>query len=618
MTTQAVSATPVVTSSPAAGSTPSAAATPSAPPPAPAPVPKAVAATGTSGKQLTPLQTVTAERDALAEKLRVVTLERDELRSQLDAAHGTTAAKEVAELAERERGELAQQAADLGDASLLPFFWEWLLEHALAKQSVGALSWCAEEGIASANDLEFKLDRESGAAALLADALDLKKAESGELKGRLLAERRRRAEARFQAASSRSKLRVASKQEVKRLFNLASEAEADVRELQKGVEALEGQEDKHAFQFERRTKALKQAQKDLESTQQRLEWAKSASRTVGAVWVVASAPVQAVGGSKVHVMLRELAEDHKNLKNAFDWPSSSTSKTADRELFDKICGTGGKPGLAQQWRNTGFQSIHVLAALRGVVTQTYWFRVYAAALKGALRAAAMDDEGVVINIVSIKGGPISRCEALEMPRLIEEVSHELHTLGCDKFVFDAVEFESVGALSDELQAQQAAESELGDGTANASVLKRSSPSVRGLDNADATLRQLAEKQQKQLWELTAAREAEREKSKRALQKARARIAELEDKHSRVTIAAGQLAVHRNQLAQHLDRERQETIRCAVCGDAAITSNSTFSSRKDQRLLQAIRRTQSSGLLPRLPGSPSDFRTSSAMALGGTV
>lgn len=209
-----------------------------------------------------------------------------------------------------------------------------------------------------------------------------------------------------------------------------------------------------------------------------------------------------------------------------------------------------------------------------------------------------------------------------MPRLLGEVSHELRTLGCEKFALEVTEFESVEALAEQLQAQQAAESELGDGPANTSALKRSSPSIRGLDSADTTLRQLAEKQQKQLWDITAARETEREKSRRAVQKANARIAELEDKHSKATIAAGQVAMHRNRLAQHLERERQETVRCAVCGDAALSTNqhlvSTFSCRKDVRLLQAIRRTQSSGLLPRLPGSPSDFRMSGGTALGGTT
>jgi hypothetical protein len=145
------------------------------------------------------------------------------------------------------------------------------------------------------------------------------------------------------------------------------------------------------------------------------------------------------GGYTFAVMenILQLSKTAENMVVAYDWAGSSNVFPDDQTNFDMIF----KKDQADQASNSGDLTLfkkwcaapsdaakeEALKEITPLVKSTRWFAAYCGAVKNTIKVYCQKKEDVLL--VCIEGGPITRVEAAEMPRLREEAMADLKELG---------------------------------------------------------------------------------------------------------------------------------------------------------------------------------------------
>jgi tetratricopeptide (TPR) repeat protein len=140
----------------------------------------------------------------------------------------------------------------------------------------------------------------------------------------------------------------------------------------------------------------------------------------------------------------ELSQTAENMVVAYDWAGSGNAFSDDTQKWDMIFGepTSGKRHESILADNTGpnhtlykkwyaapndLAKAKVLNEIESLVKDTKWFAAYCGAVKHAIRLYCQN--GAEVLLVCIEGGPVTRVEAAEMPRLREEAMSDLQKVG---------------------------------------------------------------------------------------------------------------------------------------------------------------------------------------------
>jgi tetratricopeptide (TPR) repeat protein len=119
---------------------------------------------------------------------------------------------------------------------------------------------------------------------------------------------------------------------------------------------------------------------------------------------------------------------------AYDWAGSSNAFPDDKAKFDRIfeeqpTRDSSDCTLFKKWCDASSAAAkeEVLKEIAPLVKDTRWFAAYCGAVKNSIKIYCQQNEAVLL--VCIEGGPITRVEAAEMPRLREEAMADLRELG---------------------------------------------------------------------------------------------------------------------------------------------------------------------------------------------
>jgi hypothetical protein len=118
---------------------------------------------------------------------------------------------------------------------------------------------------------------------------------------------------------------------------------------------------------------------------------------------------------------------------AYDWAGSSNAFPDDKQKFDMIFDEStsgpGNQTLFKKWCDApnNLAKEEALNKIASLVKDTKWFATYCGAVKNTIKVFCQKNEEVLL--VCIEGGPITRVEAAEMPRLREEAMSDLQKLG---------------------------------------------------------------------------------------------------------------------------------------------------------------------------------------------
>ena len=115
---------------------------------------------------------------------------------------------------------------------------------------------------------------------------------------------------------------------------------------------------------------------------------------------------------KVMDKINELRQRGR-LKGGFDRAGSSNMDPRDDEMWPKIFQTAGKEDLFETDQNKR----------KMLIKSTYWFTGYRTAAKAQMNLECQTFNGT-LEVVCIKGGPITDVEHDEMDRIIEEARHD--------------------------------------------------------------------------------------------------------------------------------------------------------------------------------------------------
>lgn len=171
----------------------------------------------------------------------------------------------------------------------------------------------------------------------------------------------------------------------------------------------------------------------------------------GVLWVVVSSPTASL--SSRQCMLRELrglADRFTNLLLALDLPESSILKEVDSAVFE------GLTARITAWSRLGFREYCTAGdEVRMCLYATSWFSLYEDFVKSSLKALGQiivqrrpHGLDLAIAVLCIEGGAISRCEARQMPRMVDEVKRELRYMTGHGLEMDVVQVGSDDPLQD--------------------------------------------------------------------------------------------------------------------------------------------------------------------------
>jgi hypothetical protein len=141
------------------------------------------------------------------------------------------------------------------------------------------------------------------------------------------------------------------------------------------------------------------------------------------------------GGYTFAVMenILQLSKTAENMVVAYDWAGSSNVFPDDQTNFDMIfkdqASNSGDLTLFKKWCAAPSYAAkeEALKEIAPLVKGTRWFAAYCGAVKNTIKVYCQKKEDVLL--VCIEGGPITRVEAAEMPRLREEAIADLKKLG---------------------------------------------------------------------------------------------------------------------------------------------------------------------------------------------
>lgn len=175
---------------------------------------------------------------------------------------------------------------------------------------------------------------------------------------------------------------------------------------------------------------------------------------VDASWVVVSAPYRSRDGSDYLDRLRQLLSVFKGFALAHDWKGALATRSGpDCDSFFRLLGADSESGLVGSWYAAAMSG-DKLDEIRQVVVETLWFRIYECGVKGALRMAAkLGGRQATLKVVCVEGGALSRCEALELPRILDESRTELKAMGRGGVTLELVTLSSLDVLEGKLQEQ---------------------------------------------------------------------------------------------------------------------------------------------------------------------
>ena len=105
-----------------------------------------------------------------------------------------------------------------------------------------------------------------------------------------------------------------------------------------------------------------------------------------------------------------------NLLFGYSWYGSSNGD--ERDTFHQFGRSTGRVG--------GYQK---------AVDESYWFKGYKDAIKAEVKVISQLPRTRKINLICIKGGPISQHEASTMKQLVKEISRDLNSKGIQHNVF---------------------------------------------------------------------------------------------------------------------------------------------------------------------------------------
>jgi tetratricopeptide (TPR) repeat protein len=138
-----------------------------------------------------------------------------------------------------------------------------------------------------------------------------------------------------------------------------------------------------------------------------------------------------IGGFTFPVMekILQLSKTAKNMVVAYDWAGSSNKFPDDQAKFDMIFEDTSNDSLFKKWCSAPNDAAkeEVLKEIAPLVKSTRWFAAYCGAVKNTIKVYCQKEEDVLL--VCIVGGPITRVEAAEMPRLRKEAMADLEKLG---------------------------------------------------------------------------------------------------------------------------------------------------------------------------------------------
>jgi tetratricopeptide (TPR) repeat protein/predicted Ser/Thr protein kinase len=124
----------------------------------------------------------------------------------------------------------------------------------------------------------------------------------------------------------------------------------------------------------------------------------------------------------------QLSKTAKNMVVAYDWEGSSNAFSDDQAKFDMIFKDASSISLFKKWCSAADGAKdEVLKEIAPLVKDTRWFASYCGAVKSTIKVYCQKEEEVLL--VCIEGGPITRVEAAEMPRLRKEAIVDLEKLG---------------------------------------------------------------------------------------------------------------------------------------------------------------------------------------------
>jgi tetratricopeptide (TPR) repeat protein len=150
--------------------------------------------------------------------------------------------------------------------------------------------------------------------------------------------------------------------------------------------------------------------------------------------LVASTPemgVDSEGAFTVPVMERlvKLCYESAGVKVAYDWAGSTNTFADDKRVWAEIFEKRNEAGKTRTevW-NEAVDEAAKAAALEPIsvlVKQTRWFASYTGKIKQSIMLSYQDGKDAIL--ACIQGGPISRVEMAEMPRVLDEALNDVHS-----------------------------------------------------------------------------------------------------------------------------------------------------------------------------------------------